>query len=182
MYLQEILNKKGSQVFLIAPQATLEEAVERLVKHNVGSLLVWQDESGSTGVVGIITERDILRAVASHRGRLESLRVFEVMTTHLITVSPHHSIEQRFQCSRSLFSLRFTRSCHRGCHRARLPRKQRLFATARCVHTADGSSCNPHASRWVVREEVERRSRKVPGSASAGRSLGTRRRMTFGIV
>jgi CBS domain-containing protein len=94
MYLQEILNKKGSQVFLIAPQATLEEAVERLVKHNVGSLLVWQDELGSTGVVGIITERDILRAVASHRGRLETLRVFDVMTTHLVTVSPHHSIEQ----------------------------------------------------------------------------------------
>jgi CBS domain-containing protein len=62
MYLQEILDKKGSQVFLIAPQATLEEAVERLVKHNVGSLLVWQDDSGSTGVCGMISIGDVVKA------------------------------------------------------------------------------------------------------------------------
>ena len=44
-------------------------------------------------MVGIITERDILRACASHRGSLSDLRVAECMTVNVVTGSPHDSIE-----------------------------------------------------------------------------------------
>lgn len=88
MILQEILRKKGSGVFTIAPGATVDDAVQKLVECNVGSLLVCEGDVDSLDLKGIITERDILRLLASHRGSLEELKVSEVMTTELVTVSP----------------------------------------------------------------------------------------------
>lgn len=94
MTLQEILQRKGTNVFTISPHATLEAAVEQLVEENIGSLLVCQDNATEQNIAGIITERDILRTVATHRGRLEELQVADVMTTDLITVSPRDTIVQ----------------------------------------------------------------------------------------
>jgi CBS domain-containing protein len=44
-------------------------------------------------MLGIITERDILRACAARRGPLESTRVSDVMTTNVVTGSPCDSVE-----------------------------------------------------------------------------------------
>jgi CBS domain-containing protein len=55
--------------------------VRELVAHNCGSLVVCENEQ----VVGIITERDILRACAAHSGKLDSLSVGQCMTRKLIT-------------------------------------------------------------------------------------------------
>ena len=56
MTLQEILRLKGTNVLTIHPDATLDEVVQKLVKHNCGSLVVCLDE-GASGLIGIITER-----------------------------------------------------------------------------------------------------------------------------
>ena len=94
MILQEILRKKGSQVFTITAQATVDEAVQNLVENNVGSLLVCEESTGSPSLQGIITERDILRVLASHCGSLEGLKVGDVMTTELVTVAPTEATVQ----------------------------------------------------------------------------------------
>ena len=44
-------------------------------------------------MLGIITERDILRACAARRGSLESIEVAEVMTKDIVTASPNDSVE-----------------------------------------------------------------------------------------
>src|SRR5438132_2176838 len=96
MRLQEILDRKGASVCTIAPEATADEAVATLVRHNIGSLMVCQcDTDGQPLVVlGIITERDILRAQAAHRAPLEALLVANVMTTELVTAQPSDSVEE----------------------------------------------------------------------------------------
>ena len=58
--LSEILGEKGSNVLRIGADASILEAVKRMVEANVGSLLV--AEGGRD--VGIVTERDYLRRVA----------------------------------------------------------------------------------------------------------------------
>lgn len=83
MQLRDILQTKGSHVHSIGPQATLAEVVGRLVKHNCGSLVVMDHKR----MVGIITERDILRACAAQRAPLEHLLVFEHMTQHVVTAT-----------------------------------------------------------------------------------------------
>lgn len=96
MMLQEILRRKGSKVHAIGPQATLDQVVQKLVENNCGSLLVCErpDDCESPGsLLGIITERDILRACASRRGPLDQLKVVDVMSAELITGSPTDSID-----------------------------------------------------------------------------------------
>ena len=92
MTLREILQQKGSEVYSIEPGATLEDVVQMLVENNCGSLLVC-DPSSDQPMVGIITERDILRATAKADGSLAEIRVEQVMTANVITGSPQDSIE-----------------------------------------------------------------------------------------
>jgi CBS domain-containing protein len=76
MLVRDILSTKGKTVHTCAPEDTLADVADLLVGHNIGSLVVMKDDE----MVGIITERDILRACAATRGPLDFLRVNERMT------------------------------------------------------------------------------------------------------
>jgi CBS domain-containing protein len=88
MILRDILRKKGTFVHTISPQATLADVVAKLVENNCGSLVVCEDDA----MVGIITERDILRACAANGGKLDQKLVSEVMTRKVATAAPEDSI------------------------------------------------------------------------------------------
>lgn len=88
MKIHEILSIKGDQVHTISPDATLADVVDQLVAHNCGSLVVMENER----MVGIITERDILRACAADRCALEERRVRDHMSSHLITGLPDDDV------------------------------------------------------------------------------------------
>lgn len=96
MTLQEILRDKGRDVFSISPDATLEDVVQTLVRHNIGSLVVCERTSGSSHgrMVGIITERDILRACAGHHAPLAAQKVEDVMTCNVVTAAPNDCVEE----------------------------------------------------------------------------------------
>lgn len=81
MHLQEILKTKGADVHSIGPESTLADVVDRLVEKNCGSLVVLDGDQ----MVGIITERDILRACAAKKGPLDSLKVSDHMTREVVT-------------------------------------------------------------------------------------------------
>lgn len=94
MTLYDILRTKGSAVHTIGPNATLEEATEELVRHNIGSLVVCdRDLSEGERLLGIITERDIIRFAASGMGELAAFKVAAFMTRRVLTGSPHDSVE-----------------------------------------------------------------------------------------
>ena len=59
-----VKNVMSKQIYTIKAEATIKEAAEEMRKHNIGSLLVTDDKDT---VVGIISERDILRAYADKR-------------------------------------------------------------------------------------------------------------------
>ncbi len=92
MLLQEILRHKGVVVHSIRPDATLDDVAQTLVRHNCGSLIVSEVDS-STIMLGIITERDLLRACAARRVPLEQLHVREHMSTNVTTAAPADSVE-----------------------------------------------------------------------------------------
>ena len=81
MKTSDILQHKGMEVASIHPRANLAEVVKRLVEKKIGSLLVMEGET----VLGIITERDILRTCAAESRPLGEISVFERMTTDLTT-------------------------------------------------------------------------------------------------
>jgi CBS domain-containing protein len=94
MLLQDILRQKGSAVHTIRPEATLDDVVQTLVRHNCGSLVVTAADSSSS-MLGIITERDILKACAAKRAPLDQVRVSEAMTTKDVAMgTPADSVEE----------------------------------------------------------------------------------------
>jgi CBS domain-containing protein len=80
MNVGEILRDKGSKVITARPDQTLAEAIQLLVNHGVGSLLVVDRER----IVGILTERDVLRENARHFDRMGPVPVSEVMTSDVL--------------------------------------------------------------------------------------------------
>jgi CBS domain-containing protein len=90
MHLREILGVKGRMVHTCAPGDALIDVVDLLVGHNIGSLVVC--ENGD--MVGIITERDILRASAATRGPLESVKVRDRMTRCPIVAALHDELAE----------------------------------------------------------------------------------------
>jgi CBS domain-containing protein len=88
MLVSDILSDKGKLVHTCAPDDSLADVVDLLVGHNIGSLVVMEEGE----MVGIITERDILRASAATRGPLEFLIVRERMTRCPVVASLQHDV------------------------------------------------------------------------------------------
>jgi CBS domain-containing protein len=93
MFIEDILRDKGSKIFSIEPEATLDDVVQELVRHNCGSLVVCR-KTDAAALVGIITERDILRACAKLRRPLDQIKVADVMTSNVVTGSPRDDVER----------------------------------------------------------------------------------------
>jgi CBS domain-containing protein len=91
MFLRDILNAKGTVVHTIGAEATLEDVVATLVRHNCGSLVVY--DKSSPRMLGIITERDILKAIARTKAPLAQLKVLDTMTSNVVVGGPSDSVE-----------------------------------------------------------------------------------------
>jgi CBS domain-containing protein len=88
--LREILQAKGSTVYQIDGEATVFDAIRRMVEANIGALLV--SERGA--IVGIVTERDYLRRVTLEGRTDRETRVREIMTSPLVTVTPQTTVDE----------------------------------------------------------------------------------------
>ena len=93
MTLDDILRTKGADVFKTTPDTTLHEVVDQLVARNCGSLVVC-DPDQPTRMVGIITERDILRACRAGRKSLDHVMTGDAMSTDVVTAAPDDSVEK----------------------------------------------------------------------------------------
>ena len=86
----QILKQKGGDVLQIEADATVLEAIARMVDGNVGSLLVTDDGR----LAGIVTERDYLRRVALEGRTEKDTTVGEIMSAPLVYVTPETTIEE----------------------------------------------------------------------------------------
>ncbi|WEJ59625.1 CBS domain-containing protein [Devosia sp. FJ2-5-3] len=82
MYVETILQAKGTTVFTLPETATLAEAVAMLNAHNIGALVI--TGSGDT-VVGILSERDIVRQLGTDPAAALARSVRQIMTADLVT-------------------------------------------------------------------------------------------------
>src|SRR5262249_45249279 len=89
MTVAAILKTKGTHVETIRPDTTLRIAAWNLRTKGIGALLVSED---GERVLGIISERDIVRALSEHGPDVVRLSVADVMTMPVKTCSPTDSI------------------------------------------------------------------------------------------
>jgi CBS domain-containing protein len=91
MNVETILRAKGRSVATIAPDTAVEAALRELAAKSIGALVVSADGSG---VAGILSERDIVRALAKHGASLLTMRVSELMTRRVVTCTPDDTVDE----------------------------------------------------------------------------------------
>ena len=89
MTVNDILLHKGSEVITIEPTATLAAAVRMLVQRRIGALLV---TGADKRIVGIISERDIVRLLDEKGATALGAPVAEVMTRKVVTCDRNETI------------------------------------------------------------------------------------------
>jgi CBS domain-containing protein len=94
MFVSDILAQKGGLVFTVTPGTSVAQLSQQLSARRIGSMLVL-DVEGS--VAGIVSERDLVRALASHGAKAMELEARQVMTRDVVTCDPDDSIDQVMQ-------------------------------------------------------------------------------------
>jgi CBS domain-containing protein len=89
MIVKAILSAKGSDVISIEPTATLETAVKTLAEHKIGALLVL---GADRRVMGILSERDIVRVLAERGASALAQPLSQVMTRKVVTCSQSDTV------------------------------------------------------------------------------------------
>ncbi len=89
MFVSDILKEKGDRIVLLGPDEPVAAALALLYENRIGAVLV-VDEQG--GIAGILSERDLVRAMHRHRQDIFNKRVADLMTTEVVTCSPNDPI------------------------------------------------------------------------------------------
>jgi CBS domain-containing protein len=88
MLVKEVMNRN---VKTVRPEDTIMIAAQAMNQYHIGSLVV---VSGPGEVVGIVTERDILSEVVATGKCADAVRVSDIMTPNIITISPERTLEE----------------------------------------------------------------------------------------
>lgn len=87
---QDILSNKSAKVHSIAPGATALQAINKMNEHGIGALVVTDPEGR---VIGMFTERDVLRRVVAHERTPNEILVGEVMTGEVVCCGPGEDLD-----------------------------------------------------------------------------------------
>jgi CBS domain-containing protein len=90
MLISEILQRKGSAVVTTGSDATVAELVDLLGEHNIGAVVVVSDDDR---VVGIVSERDVVRRLADVGAAVLEQSVADLMSTELVSSGPDDSVD-----------------------------------------------------------------------------------------
>jgi CBS domain-containing protein len=91
MKLAELIKGKQKEIVKIRANSTIAEAAATITQHKIGALLV-NDEGGS--ILGILSERDIVRGMGQHGADLHDVLVSELMTSDLIRCAPADTVNE----------------------------------------------------------------------------------------
>lgn len=87
---QDILSNKSAEVHSITPGASALQAINKMNEHGIGALVV-TDQGGR--VIGMFTERDVLRRVVAHERMPNEILVGEVMTGEVVCCGPTEDLD-----------------------------------------------------------------------------------------
>ena len=91
MTIAAILKHKGHSVITIDPTATVPEIANSLTEHRIGAVLV---VDRAEQVLGIVSERDIVRSVATNGERTLEMTAGQLMTRTVHTAYPEMTVEE----------------------------------------------------------------------------------------
>ncbi|RJQ82345.1 CBS domain-containing protein [Pseudonocardiaceae bacterium YIM PH 21723] len=90
MRIADVLRTKGTMVATVEPRTTVSELLALLALNNIGAMVVTDPQ----GVVGIVSERDVVRSLHEHGPALLTGPVSRIMTTAVVTCSPQDTVDR----------------------------------------------------------------------------------------
>jgi CBS domain-containing protein len=87
---KHVLDKKGHDVHFIHPGASVFDALRLMAEHNIGSLVVLEDDK----LVGVITERHYAREIVLKGKTSQATLVRDIMSTKVICTRPDQSVQE----------------------------------------------------------------------------------------
>ena len=94
MAVAHILRNKGTSVVTVEPGDSIQTIVDMLARHRIGAVVV-VDPSG--GIAGIVSERDVVRAMVGDAAAVVSKTAKDIMTAKVRTCTPHDSEAELMQ-------------------------------------------------------------------------------------
>ncbi|HWM01685.1 MAG TPA: CBS domain-containing protein [Actinophytocola sp.] len=91
MRIADLLRHKGSDVATVPPGISVAGLLDDLARHNVGAMVVC-DDTGA--LVGIVSERDVVRRLNERGAELLHAPVSEIMTTSVVTCEPTENLDR----------------------------------------------------------------------------------------
>ena len=88
-----LLKSKGRDVLTVDPDTSVREAIEKMEDISAGTVVVM--EGGA--VVGMVSERDVIRKVVLQDQKIDKIKVRELMSTDLTTITPETSLDDCMQ-------------------------------------------------------------------------------------
>jgi len=89
-FVSQFLEKKGHDVWWVAPETTVFDALQLMANKKVGALLVLEEDS----LVGLFSERDYARKVILKGKSSKDTPVRDIMSTKIVCVTPNQSTEE----------------------------------------------------------------------------------------
>jgi CBS domain-containing protein len=89
MRIADVLRGKGTAVATVTADTTITELLADLAERNVGAMVVL----GADGLIGIVSERDVVRKLHERGSDLLSAPVSEIMTTVVATCTPGDTVD-----------------------------------------------------------------------------------------
>jgi CBS domain-containing protein len=90
MRVRDVLRVKGGEVVTVTPDTDVRQLLQVLAEHRIGAVVVSRD---GTSVDGIVSERDIVRAMANRGSDIMSEPVTAIQTANVQTVDPETQLE-----------------------------------------------------------------------------------------
>ncbi len=87
---QQILDKKGHEVWSIDPDNSVFDAIQEMANKDIGALVVIKDDK----LVGLLSERDYARKVILSGKSSPKTPVREIMITHVVCARPEQTVEE----------------------------------------------------------------------------------------
>ncbi len=90
MTIAAVLKQKGNAVVSVTPETSVADVARILEQRRIGAVMVLD---AGRSVLGIVSERDIVRALATRKGGIEGMAAEELMTREVVMIGPETPVE-----------------------------------------------------------------------------------------
>lgn len=89
-----VLKEKGADVIYVPPSATVAEVAEIIASRRIGAVVVLDPDRK---MIGIVSERDVVKAVAQHGGAAVKMLAEDLMTRDVVAVPPDMEVQRAME-------------------------------------------------------------------------------------